>query len=210
MVLWRSCSPRKSQRVTSLCTSFCDKLSPIWLNSYRLIFSVYDEGGIKLKNPNIDLMDQDILYHLALGNESHDLVEMFGDVKVRYSYLQNNLFHQYSCFSKYLLPTLKFYYKRELRNKNLTDPIPWIPTTHNLIASPKVVKFHNYFLVHALFLNSENWRTRIWVRNSNIRYCVITKSFFVAYPTFLKNSLIKYRSNYTGRILWILPLHKIF
>ncbi|XKL59526.1 hypothetical protein PGB90_000542 [Kerria lacca] len=26
-------------------------------------------------------MDQDILYHLALGNESHDLVEMFGDIK---------------------------------------------------------------------------------------------------------------------------------
>ena len=46
-------------------------------------FSVYDEGGVKLKNPNIELMDQDILYHLALGNESHDLVEMFGDVKVR-------------------------------------------------------------------------------------------------------------------------------
>ncbi|XP_065218420.1 uridine phosphorylase 1-like [Planococcus citri] len=42
---------------------------------------VYDEGGVKLKNPNIELMDQDILYHLALGNESHDLVEMFGDVK---------------------------------------------------------------------------------------------------------------------------------
>lgn len=37
--------------------------------------------GIQLKNPNIELMDQDILYHLALGNESHDLVEMFGDVK---------------------------------------------------------------------------------------------------------------------------------
>lgn len=28
-------------------------------------------------------MDQDILYHLALGSGSHDLHEMFGDVKVR-------------------------------------------------------------------------------------------------------------------------------
>lgn len=27
-------------------------------------------------------MDQDILYHLALGSGSHDLQEMFGDVKV--------------------------------------------------------------------------------------------------------------------------------
>lgn len=28
-------------------------------------------------------MDQDILYHIALGSGSHDLVEMFGDVKVK-------------------------------------------------------------------------------------------------------------------------------
>lgn len=28
-------------------------------------------------------MDQDILYHLALGSGSHDLQEMFGDVKVK-------------------------------------------------------------------------------------------------------------------------------
>lgn len=36
-------------------------------------------------------MDQDILYHLALGNESHDLVEMFGDVKVslKFHYLND-------------------------------------------------------------------------------------------------------------------------
>lgn len=32
-------------------------------------------------------MDQDILYHIALGSESHDLVEMFGDVKVGLEYL---------------------------------------------------------------------------------------------------------------------------
>lgn len=37
---------------------------------------------MKLRNSNIELMDQDILYHLALGSESHDLHEMFGDVKV--------------------------------------------------------------------------------------------------------------------------------
>lgn len=29
-------------------------------------------------------MDQDILYHLALGSGSHNLEEMFGDVKVRF------------------------------------------------------------------------------------------------------------------------------
>jgi uridine phosphorylase len=41
----------------------------------------YADGSVKLRNPHIELMDQDILYHLALGSESHDLVEMFSDVK---------------------------------------------------------------------------------------------------------------------------------
>lgn len=48
-------------------------------------FRRYPDGTVKLRNPNIELMDQDILYHLALGSGSHDLVEMFGDVKVRSS-----------------------------------------------------------------------------------------------------------------------------
>lgn len=42
----------------------------------------YPDGSVRLRNPHIELMDQDILYHLALGSGSHDLVEMFGDVKV--------------------------------------------------------------------------------------------------------------------------------
>ncbi|XP_046683800.1 uridine phosphorylase 1 isoform X2 [Homalodisca vitripennis] len=41
----------------------------------------YPDGSVRLRNPNIELMDQDILYHLALGSGSHDLVSMFGDVK---------------------------------------------------------------------------------------------------------------------------------
>ncbi|XP_012289046.1 uridine phosphorylase 1 isoform X1 [Orussus abietinus] len=41
----------------------------------------FRDGSVRLRNPNIELMDQDILYHLALGSGSHDLVEMFGDVK---------------------------------------------------------------------------------------------------------------------------------
>ncbi|KAJ8683253.1 hypothetical protein QAD02_019045 [Eretmocerus hayati] len=41
----------------------------------------YRDGSVRLRNPNIELMDQDILYHLALGSGSHDLVEMFGDTK---------------------------------------------------------------------------------------------------------------------------------
>lgn len=40
-----------------------------------------------VRNSHLDLMDQDILYHLALGSGSHDLRAMFGDVKV----VMNNL-----------------------------------------------------------------------------------------------------------------------
>lgn len=38
-------------------------------------------------------MDQDILYHLALGSGSHDLHEMFGDVKVRRIFELSILFY---------------------------------------------------------------------------------------------------------------------
>ncbi|CAG7820692.1 unnamed protein product [Allacma fusca] len=41
----------------------------------------YSDGSVRLRNPHIELMDQDILYHLALGSESHDLIEMFQDIK---------------------------------------------------------------------------------------------------------------------------------
>lgn len=50
-------------------------------NVFRFFYR-YNDGTVKLRNPNIELMDQDILYHLALGSGSHDLHEMFGDVKV--------------------------------------------------------------------------------------------------------------------------------
>lgn len=63
--------------------------------SHFLFFFRYRDGSVRLRNPNIELMDQDILYHLALGSGSHDLVEMFGDVKVNksnqfFSSKQNN------------------------------------------------------------------------------------------------------------------------
>ena len=32
-------------------------------------------------NPHIQDMEEDVLYHLALGSGSHDLQQMFGDVK---------------------------------------------------------------------------------------------------------------------------------
>jgi len=40
-----------------------------------------DENYVQVKNPNIDKMEEDVLYHFALGTKSHDLKRMFGDVK---------------------------------------------------------------------------------------------------------------------------------
>lgn len=39
------------------------------------------DGPIILRNPHIQDMEEDVLYHLALGNKSHDLPEMFKDIK---------------------------------------------------------------------------------------------------------------------------------
>ena len=37
---------------------------------------------MQILNPNIDIEDEDVLYHIALSNRSHDLKDMFQDVKV--------------------------------------------------------------------------------------------------------------------------------
>ncbi|XP_064099839.1 uridine phosphorylase 1-like isoform X1 [Macrobrachium nipponense] len=44
-------------------------------------YTRFEDGSVRLRNPHVAEMDQDILYHLALGSGSHDLVEMFSDVK---------------------------------------------------------------------------------------------------------------------------------
>ncbi|ESO90089.1 hypothetical protein LOTGIDRAFT_218127 [Lottia gigantea] len=38
-------------------------------------------GQMHILNPHIATMEEDVLYHIALGNKSHDLKEMFKDVK---------------------------------------------------------------------------------------------------------------------------------
>lgn len=40
---------------------------------------------LSVTNPYIEKMEEDILYHIALGNKSHDLPKMFGDVKVKFN-----------------------------------------------------------------------------------------------------------------------------
>lgn len=53
--------------------------------SILILYCLYryeDVSTVMVRNSHLDLMDQDILYHLALGSGSHDLRAMFGDVKV--------------------------------------------------------------------------------------------------------------------------------
>lgn len=35
-----------------------------------------------VNNPHLDGMEEDILYHFSLSTKTHDLPQMFGDVKV--------------------------------------------------------------------------------------------------------------------------------
>ncbi|KAG0717898.1 Uridine phosphorylase 1 [Chionoecetes opilio] len=41
----------------------------------------HEDGTLRLRNPHIAEMGPDILYHLGLGSGSHDLQDMFGDVR---------------------------------------------------------------------------------------------------------------------------------
>ncbi|KAF2978257.1 hypothetical protein EK904_000591 [Melospiza melodia maxima] len=38
-------------------------------------------GLVLVKNPHLDLMEEDVLYHLDLGTKTHNLPAMFGDIK---------------------------------------------------------------------------------------------------------------------------------
>ena len=47
------------------------------------IFFFFRKSFVHVKNPYLDSMDEDVLYHLDLGTKTHNLPEMFGDVKVK-------------------------------------------------------------------------------------------------------------------------------
>lgn len=48
----------------------------------RLCPSPRSGGPVLIKNPHLDSMEEDILYHLDLGTRTHNLPAMFGDIKV--------------------------------------------------------------------------------------------------------------------------------
>jgi hypothetical protein len=43
---------------------------------------MFFQSSVKTRNPHMDSLSEDVLYHLGLSTASHDLKEMFGDVKV--------------------------------------------------------------------------------------------------------------------------------
>ena len=49
-----------------------------------IIIFFFRKSFVHVKNPYLDSMDEDVLYHLDLGTKTHNLPEMFGDVKVKY------------------------------------------------------------------------------------------------------------------------------
>lgn len=41
---------------------------------------------VHVKNPYLHTLEEDILYHFSLSTKSHNLPEMFGDIKVLHSW----------------------------------------------------------------------------------------------------------------------------
>lgn len=47
-----------------------------------MLYCVPLREQVQVKNPYLDMMEEDILYHFSLGTKTHNLPEMFGDIKV--------------------------------------------------------------------------------------------------------------------------------
>ncbi|CAG5130568.1 unnamed protein product [Candidula unifasciata] len=66
--------------------------------------NVSKDGRLDIQNPHLTDMDEDVLYHIALSNKTHDLKDMFGDVKfVCFGGSPNRM----RAFAEYLVPELK-------------------------------------------------------------------------------------------------------
>lgn len=47
-----------------------------------MLYYIACRQHVQVKNPYLDTMEEDILYHFSLGTKTHNLPEMFGDIKV--------------------------------------------------------------------------------------------------------------------------------
>ncbi|XP_026476382.1 uridine phosphorylase 2-like [Ctenocephalides felis] len=61
------------------------------------------KSSVILKNPHLHHLDQDVLYHLALGTGSHDFEKMFGDIKF---VCMGGTANRMETFAKYMLSVL--------------------------------------------------------------------------------------------------------
>ncbi|KAM4608520.1 uridine phosphorylase 2 [Polymixia lowei] len=56
-------------------------MAPILLNCMGNDHNEYIKQLVQVKNPHLDTMEEDILYHFSLSTKTHNLPEMFGDIK---------------------------------------------------------------------------------------------------------------------------------
>ncbi|XP_037645261.1 uridine phosphorylase 2 [Sebastes umbrosus] len=56
-------------------------MAQILLNCLGSEHKEYIKQHVQVKNPYLDSMEEDILYHFSLGTKTHNLPEMFGDIK---------------------------------------------------------------------------------------------------------------------------------
>lgn len=56
-------------------------MAQILLDRMRNNHNKYINPSVQLKNPYLDTMEEDILYHFSLSTKTHNLPEMFGDIK---------------------------------------------------------------------------------------------------------------------------------
>ncbi|KAK6483067.1 uridine phosphorylase 2-like [Huso huso] len=75
----------KSVSQNSMKTSLFRKelkiMAPILLNVGNESTDCLEHGLVHVKNPHLDFMEEDILYHFNLGTKTHNLPAMFGDIK---------------------------------------------------------------------------------------------------------------------------------
>ncbi|XP_046903846.1 uridine phosphorylase 2 isoform X2 [Hypomesus transpacificus] len=56
-------------------------MAPILLSMGTDPSGYIEQTEVHVKNPHLDTMEEDILYHFSLGTKTHNLPEMFGDIK---------------------------------------------------------------------------------------------------------------------------------
>uniref|UniRef100_A0A8C3TT21 Uridine phosphorylase n=1 Tax=Catharus ustulatus TaxID=91951 RepID=A0A8C3TT21_CATUS len=84
---WECSNVQLGQTISTGCTCAATCLVPTpparghKVSGQRASRSLAQNGRVLVKNPHLDLMEEDVLYHLDLGTKTHNLPAMFGDIK---------------------------------------------------------------------------------------------------------------------------------